>query len=53
MNALLQAADRAHNAAAAEFARGAVADSLQDMELQEPMTIVIGDYLRSKLPASP
>jgi hypothetical protein len=53
MNALLQAAERAHNTAAAEFARGAVADSLQDMELQEPMTIVIGDYLRSKLPATP
>jgi hypothetical protein len=51
MNALLQAAERANNAAAAEFARGAVADSLSDMELQEPMTIVIGDLLRSKLPA--
>jgi hypothetical protein len=53
MNVLLQAAERAHNTAAAEFARGAVADSLADMELQEPMTIVIGDYLRSKLPATP
>jgi hypothetical protein len=50
MNTLLQAAERAHNTAAAEFARGAVADSLADMELQEPMTIIIGDYLRSKLP---
>jgi hypothetical protein len=53
MNALLLAAERAHNTAAAEFARGAVADSLSDMELDEPMTIVIGDYLRSKLPATP
>jgi DNA-binding XRE family transcriptional regulator len=53
MNALLLAADRAHNAAAAEFARGAVADSLADMELDEPTTILIGDYLRSKLPATP
>lgn len=51
MNALLAAAERAHNTAAAEFARGAVADSLGDMELLEPMTVVIGDYLRSKLPA--
>jgi hypothetical protein len=50
MNALLQAAEHANNAAAAEFARGAVADSLADMELQEPMTIIIGDFLRSKLP---
>ena len=53
MNTLLQAAEQAHNTAAAEFARGAVADSLEDMELEEPMTIVIGDYLRSKLPATP
>ena len=53
MNALLQAAERAHNTAAAEFARGAVADSLADMEISEPTTILIGEYLRSKLPATP
>jgi hypothetical protein len=53
MNALLQAAEHAHNTAAAEFARGAVADSLADMELDEPATILIGEYLRSKLPATP
>jgi len=52
MNALLQAAERAHNTAAAEFARGAVADSLSDLELQEPTTLMIGDYLRAKLPAA-
>lgn len=53
MNALLQAAERAHNTVAAEFARGAVADSLADMEISEPTTILIGEYLRSKLPATP
>jgi hypothetical protein len=53
MNALLLAAERAHNPDAAEFARGAVADSLADMELDEPTTVLIGEYLRSKLPATP
>jgi hypothetical protein len=53
MNALATAADRAHDRVAAEFARTMVADSLFDLELQEPMTLVIGDYLRSKLPAGP
>jgi hypothetical protein len=32
-------------------AQGAVADSLTDLELIEPMSIVIGDYLKAKLPA--
>jgi hypothetical protein len=34
-----------------DFAQGAVADSLNDIELLEPMSIVIGDYLKAKLPA--
>ncbi len=53
MNALAAAAQKAHDAAALDFAHAAVADSLNDIELIEPMTIVIGDYLKSKLPASP
>ena len=53
MNALAAAAQKTHDAAALDFARTAVADSLNDIELIEPMTIVIGDYLKSKLPASP
>lgn len=48
---LLAAAERAHDAEVAEFARSAAADALADMELMEPMTVLIGDYLRSKLPA--
>lgn len=50
MNALADAARKAHDTAALNFAQGAVADSLNDMELEEPMSIVIGDYLKSKLP---
>ncbi len=51
MNALAAAARKAHDAAALDFAQGAVADSLNDLELIEPMSIVIGDYLKAKLPA--
>jgi hypothetical protein len=51
MNALAAAARKAHDAAALEFAEAAVADSLTDLELIEPMSIVIGDYLKAKLPA--
>jgi hypothetical protein len=50
MNALATAAQKAHDATAFEFARSAAADSLNDIELLEPMTIVIGDYLKAKLP---
>lgn len=52
MNALADAARKAHDAAALNFARAAVADSLTDLELIEPMSIVVGDYLKAKLPAS-
>ena len=51
MNALLTAARKAHDKEAADFAQSAVADSLNDVELLEPMSIVIGDYLKAKLPA--
>lgn len=50
MNALAAAARKAHDTAALNFAQAAVADSLTDLELIEPMSIVIGDYLRAKLP---
>jgi hypothetical protein len=50
MNALAAAARKAHDTAALDFAEAAVADSLTDLELMEPMTIVIGDYLKAKLP---
>jgi hypothetical protein len=39
---------------AIDFAHAVAADSLSDLELQIPMTIVIGDYLRARLaPAKP
>jgi hypothetical protein len=49
MNELAAAADKAHEADVIAFARGAVADSLNDTEVNEPMAIVIGDYIRAKL----
>jgi hypothetical protein len=51
MNALAGAARKAHNVEALDFAEAAVADSLNDIELLEPMSIVIGDFLKAKLPA--
>lgn len=50
MNTLAVAAEDAHDADALAFARAGAADLLIDMELREPMTIVIGEYLRAKLP---
>ena len=51
MNALANAAQRAHDTTALDFARAAVADSLNDTELMEPMAVVVADYLKMKLPA--
>jgi len=51
MNELLLEANLAHNDAAAEFAMGAVADSLGDMEVQEPASIMVGDVIRAQLAA--
>jgi hypothetical protein len=52
MNVLAVVARKAHDAEALEFAQGAVADSLNDVELLEPMSIVIGEYLKTKLGGS-
>ena len=49
LNELVVAADRAHDKDAGEFAEAAAADALNDVELLEPMVVVIGDYLRTKL----
>ena len=49
MNELAAAAEKAHEADVTAFARAAVADSLNDTEVNEPMAIVIGDYIRAKL----
>lgn len=50
MNALLAVATRAHDKDAMEFANDGVTDSFEDMEINEPLAIVIGDYLRLRLP---
>lgn len=49
MNELAAAAEKSHEADVIAFARGAVADALNDTEVNEPMAIVIGDYIRAKL----
>jgi len=50
MNQLAEAARRAHQKDVLELARTLVADSLNDTEVTEPAAIVIGEYLRAKLP---
>ena len=45
------AARAARDSEALAFAQSAVADSLNDSEIGEPMAIVIGDYVRLKLQA--
>jgi len=48
---LLIAGEHAKDAEAVDFARAGVGDSLNDIEILEPTVLMIGDYLRSKLPA--
>lgn len=52
LNAILVAAEHAHDKDAIAFAQAAAADSLNDVEILEPMVLVVGDYLRTKLPAA-
>jgi hypothetical protein len=51
LNGLIVAALRAHDNDAKEFAETAAADSLTDLEIFQPTLLLIGDILRSKLPA--
>lgn len=53
MSELEAAAERSHDREAVDFARSAVADSLYDTEVTEPTAIMIGEYLRAKLPPGP
>jgi hypothetical protein len=52
MNALLAAAESSSDTDAVEFAKAMVASSLGDMEVEEPATVVIGEFLRNKLESS-
>ena len=52
LNALVTAARRAHDKEAVEFGLAAAGDSLNDLEVLEPTVLMIGDYLRAKLPAA-
>src|SRR5262249_47194094 len=49
MNELAAAAERAHEADVTALPGGAGAASLNDREVNEPMAIVIGEYVRAKL----
>ena len=51
MNALAAAARAAHDPVALEFAQAAVGDSFNDIEITEPTSILVGEYLKAKLPA--
>ena len=51
MSNLADAARRAHDKVAQEFAEAAVGDSLNDQELLEPMVLDVGELLHAKLPA--
>lgn len=51
LNALVAAAAKARDNTAKEFAEAAAADALNDVELLEPTVLLIGDYLRARLPA--
>jgi hypothetical protein len=53
MSALLSAAETAGDTEAADAAKAMVAGSLGDMEVEEPTTILIGEYLRSRLQPAP
>ncbi len=52
LNSLVVAATAAHDKDAVEFAEAAAADSLNDVELLEPMVLLIGDYLHTRLQAA-
>jgi hypothetical protein len=51
LNELLAAGEKEHARDVVEFARTAAADSLNDSEILEPTSVVIGEYLRAKLSA--
>jgi hypothetical protein len=48
-NELWAAGNAAHDREAMDFARGAVADSLNDLEIEEPAVLMIGATLHDKL----
>ena len=53
LNALFDAALTANDKDAAQYAQAAAAESLGDMEIEEPTTLLIGEFLRAKLGDKP
>jgi hypothetical protein len=52
LNLLTEAARKARDNDAREFAENAAAESLNDLEVLQPTLMLIGDLLRAKLPAA-
>jgi hypothetical protein len=52
LNVLHEAAERAHDKTAAEYAESAIANMFTDAEVLEPTVLLIGEYLHDKLPAA-
>ncbi|HBK05376.1 MAG TPA: hypothetical protein DDZ81_05870 [Acetobacteraceae bacterium] len=52
LSSLAEAATKAHDKEAKEFAEFAATDDLNDMEILEPTLLLINDILRAKLPAA-
>jgi hypothetical protein len=52
MSALHVEAEKVDDTDAADFARDALADSVGDMELQEPASVLVGEIVRAKLAAT-
>lgn len=52
MNELLVEAQKVDDKDAADFARDEVGDSLDDLEIQEPTAILVGEVLRARLGAA-
>ena len=51
LNDLRVAGERAHDAEASDFAQGAAIDALNDVEILEPASIMVGDTIRARLAA--
>ena len=53
MAELREAAERSNEHDVMEFARKGVLYSQEDLEVTEPTAILVGEYLRAKLPPGP
>lgn len=52
LNELRAAGEKVHDEEAADFAEGAAIDALNDVEILEPASIMVGDTIRARLAAA-